>query len=113
MPITVTNYNNFANAWALWVNQDAGRLILISNGKIHIGKGYGTGNFSNDIVSIDKTSLLNTIEIYHIEYNIVSNPGKFYINNILQISFTTLNAINPSYTGTQQHLLDIVQTTII
>jgi len=102
MPITVTNYNNFANAWALWVNQDAGRLILISNGKIHIGKGYGTGNFSNDIVSIDKTSLLNTIEIYHIEYNIVSNPGKFYINNILQISFTTLNAINPSYTGTQQ-----------
>ena len=102
MPITVTNYNNFANAWALWVNQDAGRLILISNGKIHIGKGYGTGNFSNDIVSIDKTSLLNTIEIYHIEYNIVSKPGKFYINNILQISFTTLNAINPSYTGTQQ-----------
>jgi len=80
----------------LWTDSQSYRSLSInSNNIINFTHGYGDStNITNPFINT------NTTVIYNLEYNLVGQPGNFYINNISRSSFTTLIAANPTLQGT-------------
>ena len=100
--ITINNYQilNIIVVWKmtqspasfyyLWTDTQLYRsLTIYSDNTIRFKNGF------EGSTSIANTYPLNTTIIYNLEYNLVGLPGNFYINNISQVTFTTLIATSP------------------
>ena len=71
-------------------------ITMYPDNTIQITYGYGGSSRVTNPIS------LNTTSIYNLEYNSVNEPGKFFINDILKLSFTSLTAGGtslPTYIG--------------
>ena len=86
MPNSTSTYMLFSDdkiCRGMWITSSPSSRITIVRGQ---SGSESTAHF------VFNTFVLDTTVIYNLEYNLVGNPGNFYINNILKASFTTLIA---------------------